>query len=302
VALDYPDGSLWIWEEVTATDGSPLPAAAAFVASREAACAGALSLIRDASGAPVSLVALTAAEAADNAARRDGRRLAVRPRGGFVRDGVGFLYIESVLLGPGVLDVEPVTAELCRLDARARPCARAASPLWTGRDHRWGQAALLDGDGLAYLVGCFKPAAFADTCSLARVAPADADRPDAYRYHNAFDGWIEDRWNTTALYSAASAVSSLYLPRLARYASVQANIWESRVELRLAPAPWGPYGRPLPLLSAAPPPGWFIGGGVAHPSLAGADELVVSYHTTNAAAAGLHLVTLRLREGAGELP
>src|SRR5262249_20272167 len=84
-SLEYPDGSLGLWESAAGTDG-----AAARVASVDQACRG-VALLTDATGAPASVLALTAAERAANAARTDGKRLALAPTGGVVADGVGYV-------------------------------------------------------------------------------------------------------------------------------------------------------------------------------------------------------------------
>ena len=99
-ALEYPDGTLWIFD-----DGG-----AAFVASIDDACAGVVATWPD----PV--LALTAEEEADDQTRTDGRAWALRPRGGVVAAGVGYLYYDRVLTGPGVeaaLDAKGAEAATC---------------------------------------------------------------------------------------------------------------------------------------------------------------------------------------------
>ena len=75
VSIEYPDGSLWIWESVTLTGGETRHNVAAFVKSVDAVCNGELSLITDVGGLPVSLVELDEAEMQWNTNRTDGRRV-----------------------------------------------------------------------------------------------------------------------------------------------------------------------------------------------------------------------------------
>ena len=58
VSVEFPDRSLWIWEEVTTATGTSVRNVGAFVADPDDACAGDLVFVEDAGGAPVSLVSL----------------------------------------------------------------------------------------------------------------------------------------------------------------------------------------------------------------------------------------------------
>ncbi|HJX62371.1 MAG TPA: hypothetical protein VJ860_00290, partial [Polyangia bacterium] len=79
VSLEYTDGSLWIWRSLELSDGQIVPNASAFVTDATQACGSGVSLGLDAAGAPASLLALTPQETAANAARSDGRQLALVP-------------------------------------------------------------------------------------------------------------------------------------------------------------------------------------------------------------------------------
>src|SRR5262249_30277394 len=153
---------LWLWESAAGTDG-----AAARVASVDQACRG-VALLTDATGAPASVLALTAAERAANAARTDGKRLALAPTGGVVARGVGYVYYDELLRGPGVFDVENLGTGLCTLAPGAVSCVRVAdgAVLWAPDQQVLNQGGLIVGDR-AILAGCRTVAAFEAPCTIA---------------------------------------------------------------------------------------------------------------------------------------
>src|SRR6185503_13581491 len=112
VSLEYPDRSLWIW-----------PDAAAYVTSADEVCAAGPSL-----GPPI--LTLTAEEEAENQARTDGRRLVLRPTGGFAHQDVGYLFYERLIAGPGFFDEELLGTGLCTVAPGATACERQAA-FWT---------------------------------------------------------------------------------------------------------------------------------------------------------------------------
>jgi len=288
-ALEYGDGSLWIFDDGTGV----------FVASADAACAG------DVDTWPAPVLALTAAEDQQNQQRTDGKRLAVHPRGGFVdAAGTAWLYYDLDLDGPGFFDQERLSTGVCPIAGRPGTCARGADDaLWSDAHRPWGTGALLAPDGDAYLIGCDHPAAFTDLCSVARVAPGAAADPTAYQYLG-FGDWEAGDRDTATVFEAPAAVSLSWHAPSARYLATVADIWGSRLELRSAPAPDGPWSRAVVLFDAVSPSDFFFAGGREHAGLRSADgkALAFTYATTNPAAAGLHLITFTLDDAGEVLP
>ncbi len=275
-SLDYPDGSLWIFDDNRTV----------FVASPAAACAG------DLVAGTTPVVELSAAEQADNAERTDGRQLAVQARGGFVDEGIGYLYYDLQLRGPGPLEVDRLGTGLCVLAERDATCARVPDMLWPALGRSWGDSAFVDADGYAYVYGCDHAAAFTDLCGVTRVRPAEAGDPAAYAYDSWPDDWNDDDRDSNTLFENAGAIGVGPLAWTGGYAAVVADIWESDIELRAAATPRGPFGDAVELFDALPPDDWFIGGGRVHPALGAPDgrTIAVSYHTRTADLAELHLV------------
>ena len=63
VSLEYPDHSLWIWDELPMENGGTAAAPSAVVASADEVCAAGLVLVEDALGEPVPMLRLTPEEA-----------------------------------------------------------------------------------------------------------------------------------------------------------------------------------------------------------------------------------------------
>lgn len=310
-ALEYPDGSLWVWGELswTAPRGAePLSVhnAGVWVSDASQACEAELSLIEDDAERPLVLLPLTAAEAEDNAARDDGRRWALQPLGGFVEAGRGYLYYDKQLLGPGFFDVRSAGVGLCVFDDPQQPCRRLESGpgsdeptlLWTDGLPWRSSSGLVDG-GHAYLLTCSHAAAFLDPCVLGRVAVEDAGDPAAYSWANwgQDDGWTQDRFNAAVVIDSPGQVTLRRSETLDGWQIVATDIWRSRLTLLFANDIDGPYQPQGKLLDAQRPRDWFIVGGREHLSLGSPDgsTLALSYSVDpDGQGQQLHLVTVRL--------
>lgn len=294
-SLEYPDHSLWLWDQLELSDGRTVAGAAAVAGDAPTVCARGPALVADAAGTPTSVLALTAAEAAANLARTDGRRLALAPRGGFVHGGDGYLYYVHQLLGPGVWDVEELGTGLCVLAAGATTCARVAvdgaTVLWSPGDRPMDRGGLVVGDR-ALVVGCRRAAAFVDPCVVSG-APLDRLRePAAYQGWNVFAGWIDDPGNASALLDAPGQVTvSAYEDG---YLATVLDIFAPAVYVRRSDHATDGFGPRVDLFDVVPA-SFFPAGGRAHSGLRhGAPRtLHVSYATDGAAAPGLHLVSFR---------
>lgn len=304
ISLEFVEAgaSVWIWGTAEGPDG-PVDAAVSVVTDRARACADGVSLVEDDDGRPVSILTLTPAEQLANASRQDGRRLVLEPIGGFVHDGVGFLYYAHALLGPGFFDRERLGAGLCRMPSPGAVCARASeAPLWGPNQPAPGESGFVGDDGRVLLARRVHAAAFDDFCTFARVFPEDAADPTAYEYAG-LTAWSSDPAAAVRAFDATGRVTLRDQPWIGRPVATVADIWSPSVAMRVLAEPDGSVvGSPVTLFAAVPPGDWFIGGGSEHAALGSADgrEIVVSYSTDpTGAGPDLHLVTLRL---AGEGP
>lgn len=307
VSVEYPDRSLWIWEEVIANDGTPLRNVGAFVSSSEGACSGDLEFVVDAEGTLLPLVSLTDEEELENATRTDDRWVRLSITGGFVYEGRAHLYYEKVLAGPGFFDAHVLGMGLCVIGTTGWECERvtpgvyADEPtlMWAHGSRVWNRGAFIAPDGYAYLWGCLHAGAFEDLCSVARVRPTEAADPSAYRFAGWGGSWIDDPWNAEVLCENAGWITPDFNSYLDSYIVVTANIWESTIELRHSDEAAGDYRDAIHMFDAVPPDDWFIGGGIAHAALSSESgrTIAVSYYTdVSGPDDGLHLVTFRFDE------
>jgi len=295
----YPDGVLWIFPSVNLSDGALVRGAATWLASADAACAGPPELLRKPDGSLASLLALNGPEVAANASRTDGRSFALVPQAGFSDAGVGYLYYDHVLIGPGASDPDLVGTGVCVLDIVAGTCARAvdangSTVLWIGDDLPV-RSAFVEA-GTAYLLACRQPASLMQSCTLARVSPSGAATPSAYQYFDAFQGWVASRAQGTQVLSDLAEVSLSCNPFLARYVVLLTDPFGGKVSLRTSVALDQSFGNLLPLFTAAAssPDSW-IDGGAEQTSLRGEDGRVIHmlHGAGSSAARELHFASYR---------
>lgn len=260
--------SLWVWD-----DGR------AIVGSEDEACAGPSFV----AGAPVPL---TDEEIAENAARSDGRALATTPLGGFVAGGVGVLYFDLQLRGPGIFDAEWRGQGICTLAAPDAPCVRAPALLWTTGGRGWGGAGFVDGDH-AVVGSCAQVADSTRICTVARVPQAAAADPSAYEYAGP-DGWTSDP--TAARVAVSGPVTMTLAPSSLGTLAVFPDIFAPSLRVAAAADPDAPFGADVLLAPASPPPSFFISGGREHAALRDAGDLVLTYGSGSS----LHVLGFRL--------
>lgn len=301
VALEYPEGSLWIFESLPLVGGGEVRNALAMVSSAEGACEAAPALVRDDDGKPVSCLELSAGEVVENAAREDGRRLDLVPGAGFVHESVGYLFYDERLSGPGIFDQETLGRGLCVFeDGPAKPCRRltldGSTRLWSPASHPFNRPGFIE-DGFVLLPGCFRPAAFEDMCVLARAPLGGLADPSTYQYFNPFGDWQADYSNAGVLFRHAGRMSLRWNEYLGQYLALGADIWGSRFVAYLADEATGPYSNAIRLFDAVKPASFFLAGGQEHAALAGdGDRLLALSYFTNAEGPlhGLHLVIWEL--------
>jgi len=296
-ALEYPGRSLWTWESAHLDDGRLVEAPYAVVESAAEACAHGPELVVGLDARPRSLLSLTEAERAENEVRTDGRRLALVPRGGFVHLDFGYLFYDHVLRGPGILDEENLGTGLCVLvDGPQEACRRVGLP----DDTRLFDATrrVLNHGGLvanehALVYGCRSVATLQAVCTVTG-APLDAlTDPAAYRLHDDFDGWQSELDRGTNIVDELGRIT--VAPFKGGYLMTALDIFESRIYLRHAATPFGPFTRRVAAFDLLPTRAGFPGGGREHAGLRDDPQTIhVTYSTDDPRAAGLHLVTYRV--------
>lgn len=303
VSLEYPDRSLWLWEELPGTDGRPRRGVAAWVSSVEDGCAG-LALIADGAGAPVAVLALTPQEEADNASRTDGKRLALAPTGGVVHAGTGYLFYDLIERGPGLFDVTTLGTGLCALAPGATACARVADT--TGATRLWTPTTrVLDRGGVvvpdaeapggarAVIAGCRRVAAFDDPCVVTGAPAAALADPTAYQVYSVFAGWVDALTDATTFTDAPGALT--LAPYDDGFLATAMAIFDNQIVVRRSARVTDGYGHALAAFDVVAPAAWpFVRGGREHAALRPTPRsIVISYATDGAAAPGLHLVAFR---------
>lgn len=297
-ALEYPDSTLLIWPSLALSDGSVVQNAAARASDAAALCAKGTELFVDEQGIPRSLLRLSDEEITANTDREDGRRLELVPVGGFVHEGVGYLYYEPTLLGPGFFDAEKLGTGLCVLEGDG-DCQRVEHDgdtlLFPPSARPLNQGGFVSGDR-ALVYGCTHAASFSDPCTLMSAPLEEVTDPAAYRVYNAFDGWVEKPTEASILFDRPGPLS---VSRFAgRYAAVVLDIFQTQFGLQVAPSPTGPFDPPELLFQGVKPDGLFPGGGREHSGLRRDERtLHVTYFTDRAGSEyGLHLASYRLFE------
>jgi hypothetical protein len=304
VSLEYPDRSLWWWEDVPLAGGTAIPGAAAWVTSVDAACSAGPSFVRDDTGAVASVLALTAAELAANAKRADGKRLALVPTGGVVAQGTGFLYYDLVERGPGPLDAAVLGAGLCTLAPDARRCQRVTTAdgapiLWRGDERVLNRGGLLvadadaPGGARAVIAGCRATAALESPCVVSGVPMGQLTEPAAYQVYSAFRGWVDALTDATTV--AAPHGQLTLAPYRDGFVATSLDIFDHEVRVQRSRRAVADYQHAITAFAVVPPDAWwFVRGGREHVGLRrDRDAIVVSYVTDGAAAPGLHLVEFR---------
>ena len=295
-SIEAERASLWMWTELKSAAGVRFATPFAIVSDVANTCASGPVLVKGSDGLPAQLVALTAEEQREAAARTDGATFMLEPTGGYASgDGLVVLF-DRVLRGPGVFDRRLLGSGACVIEASGGPCVRGKEPLWTAGQRSPNRGGFVDADGVPYVFGCVHETDFVDPCSLTRVNPKQAKTLAGYTFWNASSGWVPDGAKASKLFDAPAALSGARNAFLGGYVAVVANIWDSTLDLRISKAPTGPYVLQGPIVRGHPPQGWFIGGGQLHAGLS-RDQgrtLAFTYFTTSATAPGLHLVTVRL--------
>ena len=237
---------------------------------------------------PVPFLQLTEEEAGP---RDDGRTYELRPVGGLVHQGKGYLFYEHYLLGEE-LDAELLGTGLCISEADTHSCERVvvdgSSILWTDRTLDQGGLVV---DDRAVIFGCRKVATFSRPCIANGVDLDRLDEPDAYQVWNDFDGWSDDPAAATVITDALASVT--VSPFAGAYLETLVGVFGGPVIIRRSAQAPGPFEREIDTFQLVDSDS-FIRGGREHSGLRRhPTEIHVSYVTDGGSAPGLHLASYR---------
>lgn len=294
-ALEYPNETLFVWQSLALEDGTVVKNAAARASDAAKLCESGPELLRDERGVPRSLLQLNEAETlASN--RQEERRLELVPVGGFVHEGVGYLYYEPTWFGPGFFDAEKLGTGLCLIESDEH-CRRLEvggdTLLFPPTARPLNQGGLVVGER-ALIYGCSHAASFNDPCTLSSAPLSELTHTAAYRVYNEFDGWVEEPTEASILFDRPGPLT---VSRFRDgYAAVGLDVFDSGFGLQFARSPSGPFPAPEWLFQALPPDGPFPSGGKEHSGLRRSGRtLHVTYFTGRAGDGyGLHLASFEL--------
>jgi len=296
VSLEYPRGSLWIWDRLELTDGRSSTNLAAFVTSADELCRRGPNLLLDSNGNPASLLALSESELLENAARNDGRSLELTATGGFVRDGQGYLFYEHTLRGPGAFDAVNLGSGLCVRKADEPSCERivvdGSTLLWPGDTRALNSGGLVLSDR-AVVVGCKRVADFLRVCTLSGAPLDRLSEPSAYQFMNYFDGWVDDPLRASVITDELGQVT-VSATEVGFFATLF-DLFDARVYVRLSDDLLSkPFEHRVELFATELPASGFSRGGREHAGLRREQRtLHISYETDDPNAPGLHLASYR---------
>ncbi|MFC7531782.1 hypothetical protein [Actinoplanes sp. GCM10030250] len=249
-------------------------------------------VIDSATGVPHQLLPYTSEELAYNRASGDpGDRRAVWPTSIIARDNTRaqIIYSEMQIRPENELAYTNLGVGIADFTA-GRTAATRSGLLFTGTDFRFGSSGGLYDSATTtlYLYDCYNRAAFDYPCRLARVSlrnsagAIDWNRTKIKNNYRAAvratDGavsWTADLTRANEIVQgSATGWSVAWNPGLSKYVAVLNVPLTSRIELRTAPAPEGPWSDPLAVLPGQAPtcfPTWLICADYAvqqHPELA----------------------------------
>ena len=305
-SLEYPNGSLWIWEWLVTPQGGLLSNAAAFVKDANDVCTNGPMLFEDQNGSPAPFLALTEEELDANA--QGGVQLSLRPTGGFVYKGVGYLFYEHLHFSDSFMDGEVVGLGMCVRATNAQVCDRVvvnnSTILWPADAPSMNRGGMVYGN-TALMWGCKNVAHMTDICTLSGADMTQLLNPSAWKYWNGLNGvngWVDDGISAASLsfefmpFAVSPFGDEILITTL--------DMFDGAVDARVMSDPFEEFddARRVTLFQAAPPEDSFLSGGRVHTGLSrDALTFYFSYATDNANAPGLHLARYRFNHrGTGE--
>ncbi|MDQ2806155.1 MAG: DUF4185 domain-containing protein [Chloroflexota bacterium] len=261
----------------------------------------AITATLDAAGAPVPLLPYTEEETRYNQAHgnRGDDRLALWPAEVVaLADRSALVFYQKLAIHPGAFNFEALAVGLARIAPGSTVAQRDPGVLFAKPEPLFTDGAVVKGDQL-YLYACAPAGQLDSACKVGRVARAQAGERGAYRFWNG-SAWVMDATQATpVLRGPTSGVSVAWNSYLGQYLAVYSGIVSSKVLLRTAPQPEGPWSTPVVAFAGEPAAqGQWDYAGREHPELAqeGGKILYVSYYRPLKGLQGeLRLVQLRLK-------
>ena len=145
----------------------------------------------------------------------------------------------------------------------------------------FGSAAVLVGEDL-YVYGCEMLAGdIVKPCRLARVLLADILDREAWAFYAGDGDWSADIGDAAVVFYGNNMMSVFYNEYIGQYMTIYSQPMDTRVVLRTAPSPAGPWSEPLDVFIAEPAvssKGW-IYDALAHPQYAegGGQTIYITY-------------------------
>ena len=156
-----------------------------------------------------------------------------------------------------------------------RPGHAEPTLLWPADAEFCPSAALLEGDHL-YAWSCIENPG--KPCHLARVPPADALDPAAWRYWDG-DAWAPDRADAAPVFRGNDMASVHRSPHFGLLLAIYSRPLDREIVLRTAERPEGPWSREERLfLALEAPSGDAPYSGMAHPEQSDGPREFISYH------------------------
>ncbi len=242
----------------------------------------------DGNGTPAQAVPFTAEEKAYNdSTGRPDNRIALWV-GSVVNDvdGSGLAFVSKLYVRPGLLNYEDIGIALARFAPGRTTADRYLGLLF--RENEPGFSNAFVHEGQVYAFGPMR-GANRRQYAVARAPLNQARERAAYRFFSGTD-WVADVAGAVGVMRDIPGVVSVsYNAHLRQFLAVHSAPLSSRVVMRSAPRPEGPWSEPLDMFTGMPPTS--TGGlgvdyaGVEHPELAaeGGRRVFVSYHRPLAA-------------------
>lgn len=126
--------------------------------------------------------------------------------------------------------------------------------LWKADEPHFGVAFLYDQrDGFVYIFGTVNESE-GHRAYVARAAPGDVDRPEAYEFFAGAERWSRDPSTGAPLFGGMpSEMSVSFNAYLGAYLAVHSLDLTGKIVARTARHPWGPWSDPVELWQVTPP-------------------------------------------------
>jgi hypothetical protein len=253
----------------------------------------------DADGLPVQLIPFDALETAYNdLSGKPDDRIAVWPTSLLARpDGSAAVFFREVHVTPGRLHLSVVGSGIATLPPGGEVVVRDPAPLFHEPDPVFSSGAVEAG-GFVYLYGCDRIEGVRFGCRVARAPSAGIHDRSAYTF------WDGSRWSgdvadaAFSLEGPSGAPSVSWNRWLGSYLAVYALGLTSRVMMRMAPRPEGPWSDPVEAFVGLPTqPNTANYAALEHPELStdgGRTVAITYFHPVGQFRGEFRLVRVRL--------